>query len=689
MALSVKHAFTSAIADSGNSSLVQPSNWNAEHTLIATDGKLLGASGSTTVGEITVGTGLSLAAGTLSVGDLSGTYQPLDSDLTTIAGLTATSNNFIQSASSAWASRTPTQVTATLDAMVGDSGSGGTKGLVPAPAAGDAAASKFLKADATWAAVSASPGGSDTQVQFNDGGSTFGGDAQLTFNKTSGVLSLVTDAQGLLTFGASSDVLVGRGAAANLRLGAADAASPTAQTLSVQNVATGTSNTAGADFTISGSQGTGTGAGGNIVFKTAAAGGSGSSQNALSTALTVASTRQTQFTALTTAAAPGLSMGTYNTGLYDVFSNGIMGFAVNGLALGYWSSNGFSVTNSGGITVEHNSGAFALGSSADVLLRRKAAANLQLGSADAASPVAQTLSVQNVVAGTTNTAGSDFTISGSQGTGTGAGGAIYFKVATAGTTGSSQNALDKYWYVAGNPVSGSATGSLLTNLSTIASGTVVLGVNNGSSASGFGIRQNDVNVSLGGTGVCRITASLGSSIGVVLGSAGLLGWGSAAGTHDASAFDTCFRRAGAASIALGNVDAASPVAQTLSVQSVVAGTSNTAGVDWTFKGSAGTGTGAGGKIIFQTAPLGGSGTSQNALTTTLTLDSNNNVVCHNAATSTSANDGFLYIPTCAGTPTGTPTTYTGRVAMIFDTTNSKLYIYSGSWKGGTAPGAWS
>lgn len=39
-------------------------------------------------------------------------------------------------------------------AMAGDSGSGGTKGAVPAPAAGDAAANKFLKADGTWTAVS-------------------------------------------------------------------------------------------------------------------------------------------------------------------------------------------------------------------------------------------------------------------------------------------------------------------------------------------------------------------------------------------------------------------------------------------------------------------------------------------------------------------------------------------------------
>lgn len=42
------------------------------------------------------------------------------------------------------------QATALLNVMVGDTGSGGTKGLVPAPAAGDAA--KFLRGDGTWVA---------------------------------------------------------------------------------------------------------------------------------------------------------------------------------------------------------------------------------------------------------------------------------------------------------------------------------------------------------------------------------------------------------------------------------------------------------------------------------------------------------------------------------------------------------
>lgn len=48
---------------------------------------------------------------------------------------------------------------ARLGTMTGDSGSGGAKGAVPAPASGDAAAAKFLKADGSWA-VPAGTGGS-------------------------------------------------------------------------------------------------------------------------------------------------------------------------------------------------------------------------------------------------------------------------------------------------------------------------------------------------------------------------------------------------------------------------------------------------------------------------------------------------------------------------------------------------
>jgi hypothetical protein len=52
-----------------------------------------------------------------------------------------------------------------------------------------------------------------------------------------------------------------------------------------------------------------------------------------------------------------------------------------------------------------------------------------------------------------------------------------------------------------------------------------------------------------------------------------------------------------------------------------------------------------------------------------------------AALTTTATDGFLYVPTCAGTPTGTPTAITGMAPIVVDTTNNKMYFYSGGqWR---------
>ncbi len=42
----------------------------------------------------------------------------------------------------------------------------------------------------TYAGFTTTPAGIDTQIQFNDGGSAFGADAELTYNKTSNVLSV-------------------------------------------------------------------------------------------------------------------------------------------------------------------------------------------------------------------------------------------------------------------------------------------------------------------------------------------------------------------------------------------------------------------------------------------------------------------------------------------------------------------
>ncbi len=107
----------------------------------------------------------------------------------------------------------------------------------------------------------------------------------------------------------------------------------------------------------------------------------------------------------------------------------IGGVLANAVRIGSTSAFGFS------------SNIDAAAADIDTILTRRAAANLRFGAADAASPVAQTLSVQSVSAGTTNVAGANLTITGSQGTGSGAGGSIIFQVAPAGASGTAQNAL--------------------------------------------------------------------------------------------------------------------------------------------------------------------------------------------------------------------------------------------------------
>jgi hypothetical protein len=69
------------------------------------------------------------------------------------------------------------------------------RGLAPPSGGGT---TNFLRADGTWAAPPSggTPGGSDTQVQFNDAG-VFGGDAGLVYDKTTDVLTVGAGANAL------------------------------------------------------------------------------------------------------------------------------------------------------------------------------------------------------------------------------------------------------------------------------------------------------------------------------------------------------------------------------------------------------------------------------------------------------------------------------------------------------------
>ena len=99
------------------------------------------------------------------------------------------SNRFIGRITSG--SGDPEEITSTQATSMLDPFSSSLKGLAPASGGGT---TNFLRADGTWAAPpggggGGTPGGSDTFVQFNDGG-VFGGDANFAYTKSNDVLTL-------------------------------------------------------------------------------------------------------------------------------------------------------------------------------------------------------------------------------------------------------------------------------------------------------------------------------------------------------------------------------------------------------------------------------------------------------------------------------------------------------------------
>jgi microcystin-dependent protein len=127
----------------------------------------IGNAGTDTLSVAAVGTftgnqtfnGTATFTSTVTVPDASFT----NAKLATVA--TATIKGRVTAGTGAVEDLTGTQATTLLSAVVGDSGSGGTKGLVPAPAAGDTAAARFLSAAGTF--VAAVPVGSVTMYAAN------------------------------------------------------------------------------------------------------------------------------------------------------------------------------------------------------------------------------------------------------------------------------------------------------------------------------------------------------------------------------------------------------------------------------------------------------------------------------------------------------------------------------------------
>lgn len=179
-------------------------------------------------------------------------------------------------------------------------------------------------------------------------------------------------------------------------------------------------------------------------------------------------------------------------------------------------------------------------------------------------------------------------------------------------------------------------------------GTLTIGAG---SLQDFGSGQIGVNfqyyLAVGGFGITSVPIQFGTSFGI---------------------YDAYLRRAAAANLALGAADAASPVAQTLSVQNVSSGTSNTSGANWTRDASRGTGTGSGGRHVWRTAPAGSSGSTQNALVEACAIESSGTfklkTVTFSALPTAIANGEMIYVSDGAVTSVSDNTLTSGGTGAL-------------------------
>jgi hypothetical protein len=179
----------------------------ASGNVVELDGsaRLPAVDGSQLTGINTAGTDLTYTAATRLLASSTGTDATLPLFTNADAGLAPASSggtaNFLRADGTFAAppgGSTDLTYTAATRVLSSSTGSGvtlpvfasGVAGLVPAASSGGT--TTFLRADGTFATAGSPPGGSDTQVQFNDDGD-LGGSADLTWDDTGKVLEVGGD----------------------------------------------------------------------------------------------------------------------------------------------------------------------------------------------------------------------------------------------------------------------------------------------------------------------------------------------------------------------------------------------------------------------------------------------------------------------------------------------------------------
>jgi hypothetical protein len=271
--------------------------------------------------------------------------------------------------------------------------------------------------------------------------------------------------------------------------------------------------------------------------------------------------------------------------------------------------------------------------------------------------------LMNIVGSNGSTVGGQVTITSGTG-GAGAGGDININTGTGTTTRGNVNV---------NALSLISNNSVTTPLYT-GTGAVTL-------QSGAGNNQVNLTtpaVATGGTGAVVVTTGNGTTSGDT-GRVQFTTGNATSGTSGAFtvALGSGTAGGGAVSLTAGSATAAAGGNATLS-----AGNGSTTGGNLSLKSgngaagiggsiaiAAGTGGNAIGGDVTVTPGAGSGGSPAGALTLGV------------GAPATAAAGGFPYMPAMAGAPSGAPTAKTGFCPFVFDTTNNKLWIYTGAaWK---------
>lgn len=240
------------------------------------------------------------------------------------------------------------------------------------------------------------------------------------------------------------------------------------------------------------------------------------------------------------------------------------------------------------------------------VFRMDTVGSILFGGQPSAAPQAQTFSVQNATG--SNIAAVTTTVIGSLGTGTGANGSILFQTGTPQTTGSAAHVATTVMTLKDAGSAGTAAPQVL-----LPDGTAALPVLANATRTTDGIYFSS-------TGASRINMTVAGSqvFAISTGNATWLANMNLGGS--ATSPNGILVSTGSGTWTFGGGQNVSPIAQIFSMQGS-RGTvdTNTAGADFTFKGSLGTGTATGSKITIQAGTPQATGTAQHVATTALTI----------------------------------------------------------------------